>query len=354
MIEASNATPLRVVQWTTGNVGREAVATILSDPRLELVGVFAHDPAKVGRDAADLCGLDKPTGVTATADVDALLALRPDCVVFTALTLDVDQVAQILRAGINVVTTSEFLTGTHAGPEATATLQEAALAGGSTLFGSGVNPGFLQPFAGLCAGLSREVRSISVTESADVTMFAADPNFASVGWGRRPGDPGHVEALQASTTLFSDSLDVLSALVGLTLDERRCTVELAHATEDLDIPGMVIPKGHVAGLDLRWEGLVGGTVRLTIRQRWVIGDRTEPSWPVEFGYVIEVEGDPNVRVKFDMWPDGDLATMGKDDFRALGMRITAVPTVNAIPTVCAAPPGIQTYATLPMITTHMG
>ncbi len=353
MNETLTTAPLRIVQWTTGNVGRETLATILSHPQLELVGVFAHDPAKVGRDAGDLCGLDEKTGVLATADVDELLALRPDCAVVTALKLDADQVAQILRAGINVVTTSEFLTGTGVHPEARASLEEAAIAGGSTLFGSGIDPGFLQPFTALCAGLSRGVRRITMTESADVTMFANDPNFTGVGWGRPPNDPGHVESLQANTLLFSEALDLLAELVGLTLDEKRCTIELAHATEELDIPGMVIPKGHVAGMDIRWDGLAEGVIRLSINIRWVIGDKTDPVWPVEFGYVVEVEGDPNVRVKFDMWPDGDLTTMGADEFRALGMRITAVPTVNAIATVCAAAPGICTYAGLPMITTHM-
>lgn len=157
MVETSAARPLRIVLWTTGNVGREACAEIMSRPDLELAGVFA------------------------TADVDALLALRPDCVLFVALRMDMSQVAQILSAGINVVTTSEFMTGYGIGPEATSTLRAAALARGSTLFGTGVNPGFAELFAGVCAGISRDVRSIALTEFADVAMFASDPNFAAVG-----------------------------------------------------------------------------------------------------------------------------------------------------------------------------
>jgi hypothetical protein len=345
--------PLRIVQWTTGNVGRHTVAAMLADPGLELVGVFAHDPAKVGRDAAELCGLPEPTGVLATADADALLALSPDCVVYTPLHIDVEEVARILRASVNVVTTAEFLTGTSLGTEATATLEQAAQDGGVTLFGTGINPGFAQLFGAISAGLSRDVRSVTVTESVDVTMFANDPNFAAVGWGRPAGDAGHAEAVQAATAVFADALDVLAVLLGLELDERRCTVELAHATEDLDIPGMKIPEGHVAGLDVCWEGLVDGVVRVTVRVRWVIGDRIDPPWTVELGYIVEVAGDPNMRVKLDLWPDGDLAAMDVDDFRQIGMRITAVPTVNAVPAVCAAAPGIRTYADLPVITARM-
>lgn len=349
----SEQRPLTVVQWTTGNVGRQAVAAVLAHPQLELVGVFAHDPVKAGRDAADLCGLDQPTGVVATSDASELLALHPDCVVYTPLHIDVDEVGRILRAGVNVVTTSEFVTGTSIGADATAELEAAAQAGGATLFGTGINPGFAELFAGISAGISRDVRNITVTESVDVTMFANDPNFEAVGWGRPPGDTGHAETVQAATAVFADALDMLAAMVGLTLDERRCTIQFAHATEDLDIPGMVIPQGHVAGFDIAWDGLVAGEIRLSLRVRWVVGDRIEPPWTVELGYVVEIAGDPNLRIKLDLWPDGDLASMGVDEFRQVGMRITAVPPVNAIAAVCAAAPGIRTYADLPLVTARM-
>jgi hypothetical protein len=232
-------------------------------------------------------------------------------------------------------------------------LEEAARAGGATLFGTGVNPGFAQLFAAVAAGISGDVRRIQVVESADVAMFAADPNFEAVGWGRPPGDPGHAEAVQGATAVFADSLDVLGALVGFDLDDRRCTVEFAHATEDLDLPGMRIPKGHVAGLEVRWEGVAEDEVRLALHLRWIVGSLIDPPWTVEFGYVVDIEGDPNLHVKLDLWPDGDLASMGVDEFRAVGMRITAVPAVNAIAAVCDAPPGILTYADLPVIAARM-
>jgi 2,4-diaminopentanoate dehydrogenase len=87
--------------------------------------------------------------------------------------------------------------------------------------------------------------------------------------------------------------------------------------------------------------------------QWVVGDRLDPAWVLDHGYVVEVEGDPNLRIKLDLWPDGDLAAMGVDEFRDIGMRITAVPAVNTIPAVCDAPPGIRTYADLPVVTSRM-
>ena len=338
MVEKSPPATWKVVQWTTGNVGRQAVRAVIAHPDLELVGVFARDPSKGGVDAADLCGLDRPTGVMATGNVEELLALRPDCVIYTPLHLDVDELSGILHAGVNVVTTSEFVTGTSIGADGTATLESAAQSGGVTLFGTGINPGFAQLFASVSAGISQDVRRIAVTESVDVAMFAARPRILRPWVGGNRGAPrGTGAAVEAATAVFADALDMLAGLVGLSLDERRCSIEFAHATEDLDVPGMLIPKDHVAGLDIRWDGLVGGVVRLSLQVRWVIGDRIEPPWTVELGYVVEVEGDPNIRIKLDLWPDGDLAGMGVDEFREVGMRITAVPAVK--PSLRCAPLG---------------
>src|SRR3954471_17695393 len=82
---------VRVVQWTTGNVGRCAVRAIVAHPDLELVGCYAFSADKVGRDAGALAGID-PVGVAATDDIDALLALRPDCVVYTPMWSSTDEV----------------------------------------------------------------------------------------------------------------------------------------------------------------------------------------------------------------------------------------------------------------------
>lgn len=107
--------PLRVVQWTTGNVARQTVRALLARDDLELVGVFAYSPEKVGRDVAELIGLDEPVGVKATDDVEALIALHPDCVVYSSLVPNVDELSRLLRAGVNVVTSSAFLNGRSLG-----------------------------------------------------------------------------------------------------------------------------------------------------------------------------------------------------------------------------------------------
>ncbi|AXK74236.1 MULTISPECIES: hypothetical protein [Mycobacteriaceae] len=161
-------TVLRVVQWTTGNVAAEAVRAVLARPDLQLVGAYAHSPEKVGVDVGQLCGLGDDIGVRATDDVDALLATRPDCVVYNPLHFNPAEVQRILRAGVNIVTSAEFLTGRNLTDDERADIDAAGRAGGATLFGSGMNPGFAQLVAAISSGVSTDVRRVSMTESVNV------------------------------------------------------------------------------------------------------------------------------------------------------------------------------------------
>ena len=72
---------LRVIQWATGSVGREALKAIIMHPDLERVGVRVHSEEELGRDAGELCGMPL-AGVQTTSDDDAILACHADCVAY--------------------------------------------------------------------------------------------------------------------------------------------------------------------------------------------------------------------------------------------------------------------------------
>jgi hypothetical protein len=108
---------LRVVQWSTGNVGRHSIRAILDHPELELAGVYVSSPGKAGRDAGELVGRD-PVGVLTTNDLDELLALDADCVAHMPLPSkqvgedperDTADICRLLASGKNVVTTVGFV-----------------------------------------------------------------------------------------------------------------------------------------------------------------------------------------------------------------------------------------------------
>ena len=337
--------PIRVVQWTTGNVARQAVKAVVERSDLELVGVYAFSRDKVGRDAAELADLPESVGVTATDDVDTILGLKPDCVLYMPLHPDVDQLETLLRSGINVLTTASFLTGRAYGDDARARLEAAAQQGGASLFGSGINPGFAEYMAAAASAACREVNSVHVLESFNIGTWAADANQDELGWGRPAGDPGHDDDIVKATAPFGDAVEALAELLGLEVDAIRCDVQFAHATQDVDVPGRDVKQGTVAGIEAKWLGSKAGVDVIDVTVRWTVANEIEPAWDIAMAYQIEVRGYPQVNLRVEVLPQ-DFESMSLEEMLAIGSVITAMPVVNAIPSVVAARPGIVTNADL--------
>jgi hypothetical protein len=98
------STPLRVIQWATGGVGKAAIECVLNHPQLELAGCWVHSADKNGRDVGDILGITEKIGVAATSSKDDVLALDADCVMYSPLIPNDDEVIAILRSGKNIVT----------------------------------------------------------------------------------------------------------------------------------------------------------------------------------------------------------------------------------------------------------
>ena len=134
-----------------------------------------------GSDAGELAGIE-PLGVKATNDVDALLALKPDAVVYNPMWIDVDELVRILEAGVNVVASASFITGHNLG-DGRDKLEEACQRGGSTLFGSGVSPGFAELLAIVAANGCARVDKVIVAEASDTTFYDS-PDTETPVWLR--------------------------------------------------------------------------------------------------------------------------------------------------------------------------
>ena len=338
---------IRVVQWTTGNVGTQSVKAITANPSLELVGCFAWSPDKVGVDVGDLVGM-APIGVAATDDVDALLGLEPDCVVYNPMWPSVDELVRILESGINVVATAAFITGTNLGPERER-LVDACTRGGSSLMGTGISPGFAELVAVTIAGICSRVDKVVVTETADTTFYDSPDTERVAGFGHPIDDPNLADMARSGTAVFGEAVAMVADALGVELDEIVCESEFAQTTEDLVMASWTIPAGHVAGVAASWQGRVGGRTIIDLNVRWKKGATLDPEWVIDKdGWVITVEGLPTVVAGLDFLPPPDFEAETIEDFMTIGHIITAVPALNAIPAVLAAPPGIVTYADLDM------
>jgi 2,4-diaminopentanoate dehydrogenase len=339
--------PYRVVQWTTGNVGKSSVQAITANPTLELVGCYAWSQDKVGRDVGELCGIE-PVGVTATNDVDALLALKPDCVVYNPMWIDVDELVRILSAGVNVVSTAAFITGHNQGPGRDR-IAEACQRGGSTMFGSGISPGYINLLAILAASICDRVDKITVNEAADTTFYDSPATEKPVGFGQPIDHPDLAAMTAQGTGVFAEAVRMIGDALGVELDEVRCDAEHAQTTADLDLGSWTIPAGCVAGVYASWKGLVGDKTVVELNVRWRKGQTLEPDWKIDQdGWVIQVDGRPTVKNIVSFLPPADFQAETLQDFMVLGHVMTAMPVINAIPAVVAASPGIATYTDLPL------
>jgi 4-hydroxy-tetrahydrodipicolinate reductase len=332
---------IRVVQWTTGNVGKQSAIAIARIPGLELVGCYAWSPDKVGRDVGELCGAD-PWGVTATNDVDALLSLHPDCVVYNPMWPSIDELVRILAAGVNVVTTAAFINGRRLGPDRTR-LAEACERGGSSLFGTGISPGFAQLLGIVLAGISDRIDKLTISEAAYTAAYDSPATEMPAGFGRPIDDPNLQAMTAVGTAVFSEAVALVADALGVELDEVVCEAEHAKTTTDIDLGSWQISAGCVAGIAASWQGRVGDRTVIELNFRWKKAPTLEPDWQIEEGYSIEVQGRPTVRAKLEFLPPPDFQAETLADFMVLGHIMTAMPAVNAIPVVVAAPPGIVSY-----------
>lgn len=332
---------LRIVQWTTGNVGKQSAIAIARDPTLELVGCYAWSADKVGRDVGELCGIER-LGVAATDDVDALLGLRPDCVVYNPMWPSIDELVRILAAGVNVVTTAAFINGRRLGADR-ARLVEACERGGSSLLGTGINPGFVELLAIVVAGICDRIDKITIDEAAYTMGYDSPATEKAAGFGRPIDDPELQRMTAEGTAVFGEAVAMVADAIGVELDDVICEAEHAKTTTDLDLGSWRIPAGCVAGVAASWQGRAGGRTVVELNVRWKKAPTLEPDWTIEDGHVIEVQGRPTVRTSLRFLPPPDFEASSLADFMVLGHIMTAMPAVNAIAGVVAAPPGIAGY-----------
>jgi hypothetical protein len=339
-----NTIPYRVVQWTTGNVGKSSVAAIAANPGLELVGCYAWAPDKAGRDVGELVGI-APLGVTATNDVDELLALKPDVVVYNPMWIDVDELVRILSAGVNVVSTASFITGHNLG-EGRDRIEEACRRGGSTMFGSGVSPGFAELLAIVAANGCARVDKVTIAEASDTTFYDSPDTERPAGFGTRIDDPNLQPMAAQGTAVFEEAVRLVADALGIELDEVVCEAEYAQTTEDLDLGSWTIDAGCVAGVFASWQGRVGGKTIVDLNVLWRKGQTLDPDWKVEGDpWKITIEGLPTVTMQVGFLPPPDFIEKAKTmaDFMSMGHIMTAMPAIHAIPAVISAAPGIATY-----------
>jgi 4-hydroxy-tetrahydrodipicolinate reductase len=342
--------PLRVVQWATGNIGTKALRGVIEHPAMALVGLHVHSPDKAGKEAAELCGLDDPTGVLATTGIDDVLALGADCVLYMPQGCDFDEVCRLLESGANIVTTrGEFHHPASLDPAVRARVEDACRRGGTSIHSTGSSPGFIsEALPVVLTSIQRRLDQLVIDEFADLSQRDS-PNllFDIMGYGSAP-ERFEQSRWQHGAQAFGPSLRVLAEALGLPLDSVEASGEVAVTPRDLVIAAGTVPAGTVAAQRMIVSGMRGGEPLLVFRANWYCTTDLEPDWDLRpTGWRVVVDGDAPLAVEMPF--PVPLERMGETS-----PGYTANRAVNAVPVVCAAAPGIRTSVELPQVIAQLG
>lgn len=347
----------RVIVWGPGEVGTAAIAGVLADDRLELVGVKVFSPGKEGRDAGELAGVG-PCGVLATRSTEDLLALDADVVLLTCAAsaivggLDDDVIAMLL-SGKNVIATVAYhnvarsnWASAHRPPPAK--LQEAAVRGGASLFGAGVHPSYMTERVAmtLAAGLGT-VDHVRVVEALDFSAAPADMwgGLEAIGFGGAPESLGDDNMLARFGDMYYADLvaNLAFGIRGAGNDDIRTETRLVGrpVAERLQLPQITVEPGCVGALHLTTDAFVGGDLVATNEEVWFLGapnafrgeDLPFEGWKQGLiGYTIEVRNSSTrlrSQIEYEILSPVNPVTQ---------MSVRSL--IDAIDPVCQAQPGV--------------
>ncbi|GAA2067443.1 NAD(P)H-dependent amine dehydrogenase family protein [Williamsia deligens] len=347
---------VRVAQVGTGNVGRLTLRQLICDPRFELVALGVSTPEKVGRDAGELAGIDTVTGVAAASGLDAVIAARPDCVVYCAMgdtrmgeaTRDC---LRLLEAGIDVVGSAPVSMQYPWQIMPDSLIERIDAAGRDhevSMYVTGVDPGFatdLLPIA--LASTCQNVQRIRCMEIADYATYdGAEVIYDVMGFGSPVDDPPLFLQPGILALAWGSAIRMLGDALGVTIDEIVDHNDREPAPEDFEIAAGTIRAGTTAAIRFEITGMVAGEPVVTVEHVTRLRADLRPDWAQSAqdggSYRVEITGEPSYVV--DICPTSDHGDHNHAAIVAAAGRI-----VNAIPAVVAAEPGLRTTLDLPLV-----
>ncbi len=345
----------RVIIWGTGFVGKAVLRDLLTHPAYEVVGVIVNDPEKDGKDAGEIAGVE-PVGIRATRDALAALAKPADAVAYFGpsamhAAINIENLTAALRAGKNVVETTlgVFQNPKRVPDELRMPIEDACREGGVSFFSGGIDPGFgndLLPLTllGLCGRVDR----VHTTEFLDAGTYPDQASLQMMGLQSSLDDPPLLATPGLMSGIWGGPLYMIAEALGVDVSETRENYQRWAAPSPIEYPLGRVETGRCAAHRIELQGIVRGEPRIIIDHIHRLVPDAAPDWPRPNSHPahasrIQITGSPNIV------QETVIADEFGGDGNAGGCLSTGMRAVNAIPFVCAAPPGILSTLDLPLI-----
>ncbi len=331
----------RVIQWATGAMGKTCLRAVIDHPDLELVGVYVYGDKKAGRDAGEIARRD-PTGVIATTSMEKILAMDADVLIHAPriqfpYNAHKEDICRILASGKNLISINGHSFPAYHGQAYAQTFEEACKQGNSTLFCTGLNPGFVvDKIAAAATGICTEIDSINIREVYNCwEMPVPEYVFGVMGMGSDPEklelDSGPLAELFEGQ--FAEQVAHLAHRLGVKLDDIVADHETVTTPVDIHAVAGLVPAGTVGGTNWRWHGVLDGKPFITLSINWIM-DENLPGYEDFEHWTINIRGKPGLDKSTELVEPVD------DTVRTKAVQYgVAGSVINSIPEVCAAEPG---------------
>ncbi|MGE3691270.1 MAG: hypothetical protein AB7F98_07810 [Novosphingobium sp.] len=336
----------RVIQWATGVVGSAALKYFIENPMIELAGVLVTNPDKAGKDAGDLVGLPK-TGVLATNDEEAIIAMEADCVLFapSMMTPPIDMVCRLLESGKNVVSPAGPFLPNKWIPEEAARVEAACRKGNSSFHGCGIHPGFSGDI--LPITLLRLMNRVDCVEVSEVIDKVRNPMIYTeiMGFGADCDELlANPRRSPETYKFFYSSMAMIAEALGVEIERVTVRFEVAKALKDIEHEFGLVKQGTCGGQHYEWTAWSGGAPIIVYHFYWQLGQDIDPVWETgEAMYRVRIHGDPPLECQLMGQQEAD----GRHPF--LGLPWTGLVGCTVVPQVCDAPAGVVTHFDLGVV-----
>jgi hypothetical protein len=260
---------------------------------------------------------------------------------------------RLLRSGRNVVSTAFYplLHPASAPPELMGMLTPAMEAGNSSVFVSGIDPGWaLDILPALVSGVGAGITEIRIQEIFNYALYDAPDIVRNViGLGGPMNVMPQMLEEMSLMTVWAPMVRVLADSLEVEIDEVTTTVERRPLERTIEVPGMgTFEEGTMGAFRFQVTGLVGGHPLLTVEHITRIDDDCAPDWqkPLNPGgeHRVVMSGHPHLEITVHGNEPGEPGAAGG------GNASAANRCVNAIPAVCDAAAGALSPVDLPPIT----
>jgi hypothetical protein len=321
-----------IIHIGLGPLGQKMVKSAVERGSFRIVAAVDTDPAKIGKDLGEFCGL-RPLGLPISGSLDeALRGKSPQVAVVTtvsSLKAFEPQLAPLAKRKLPVVSTCEELAFPwRRQPDLAQRIDRLCRDSGIACVGTGVNPGFLMDYLPtVLTGLCQKVTGVRVWRIQDASVRRI-PFQQKIGAGLTTQQ---FEAKVKDGTLrhvgLPESVDFIATRLGWQLDKTTESIEPVMAEQPVNTGYQPIAKGMVRGVYQVGRGFIGRDEVITLTFRAAVG---EPESYEE----IRIEGDPAFSSRIAGGINGDIATCAV--------------TLNVVRSILEVAPGLKTMADLPV------